>query len=209
MLDRGRHAVAYAKGVETIADVLVAAGASDAVLVLEEQRGARRDPRATRTGSRTPTTPTSSARAAPRTRSSRRCGALDARRRCSTTCARARKSLPAPTSDRRRLAELARQMPAAARRKPRRTGGCGASSELAETDFRLDKSSSRRPREPSSYSTRRVRARPASDSDPVRRHGLGRGARTGRSSSELPLRPAVRVLGGRTVFVCGIARDAD
>ncbi len=36
VLDRGRHAVAYAKGAEPIADVLVAAGASDTVLVLEE-----------------------------------------------------------------------------------------------------------------------------------------------------------------------------
>ena len=35
--DRGRHAVAYAKGAEAIADVLAAAGASDAVLVLEER----------------------------------------------------------------------------------------------------------------------------------------------------------------------------
>jgi cell division protein WhiA len=36
VLDRGRHAVVYAKGTEAIADTLVAAGASDAVLVLEE-----------------------------------------------------------------------------------------------------------------------------------------------------------------------------
>jgi cell division protein WhiA len=36
VLDRGRHAVAYAKGTEAIADVLVAAGASDTVLMLEE-----------------------------------------------------------------------------------------------------------------------------------------------------------------------------
>jgi cell division protein WhiA len=36
VLDRGRHAVAYAKGMEAIADVLVAAGASDTVLMLEE-----------------------------------------------------------------------------------------------------------------------------------------------------------------------------
>jgi DNA-binding protein WhiA len=36
VLERARHAVAYAKGVETIADVLIAAGASDVVLVLEE-----------------------------------------------------------------------------------------------------------------------------------------------------------------------------
>jgi DNA-binding protein WhiA len=36
VLDRGRHAVAYAKGTEQIADLLVAAGASDTVLVLEE-----------------------------------------------------------------------------------------------------------------------------------------------------------------------------
>jgi DNA-binding protein WhiA len=36
VVERPRHAAAYAKGVETIADVLVAAGASDAVLVLEE-----------------------------------------------------------------------------------------------------------------------------------------------------------------------------
>jgi cell division protein WhiA len=34
--ERGRHAVAYAKGMETIADVLVSAGAVDTVLVLEE-----------------------------------------------------------------------------------------------------------------------------------------------------------------------------
>jgi hypothetical protein len=37
VLDRGRHAIAYAKGVEAIADVLIAAGASDVVLVLEER----------------------------------------------------------------------------------------------------------------------------------------------------------------------------
>ena len=37
VLDRGRHAVAYAKGAEAIADVLVAAGAHDAVLALEER----------------------------------------------------------------------------------------------------------------------------------------------------------------------------
>jgi cell division protein WhiA len=34
--DRGRHAVAYAKGAQAITDVLSAAGASDAVLVFEE-----------------------------------------------------------------------------------------------------------------------------------------------------------------------------
>ena len=37
MLQRARHAIAYAKGTEAIADVLVAAGASDVVLVLEER----------------------------------------------------------------------------------------------------------------------------------------------------------------------------
>lgn len=37
ILDRGRHVVAYAKGAETITDVLAAAGASDAVLGLEER----------------------------------------------------------------------------------------------------------------------------------------------------------------------------
>ena len=36
VLDRGRHAVAYAKGHETIADVLAEAGASDLVLALDE-----------------------------------------------------------------------------------------------------------------------------------------------------------------------------
>jgi len=36
VLDRGRHAIAYAKGAETIADVLAEAGASDVVLVLDE-----------------------------------------------------------------------------------------------------------------------------------------------------------------------------
>lgn len=35
--DRGRHAIAYAKGVEGIADVLGLAGASDVVLALEER----------------------------------------------------------------------------------------------------------------------------------------------------------------------------
>jgi DNA-binding protein WhiA len=37
VLDRGRHAVAYAKGAEAIADVLAAAGASDTVLIFEER----------------------------------------------------------------------------------------------------------------------------------------------------------------------------
>jgi hypothetical protein len=37
VLDRGRHAAAYAKGVEPIVDVLTAAGAVDLALVLEEQ----------------------------------------------------------------------------------------------------------------------------------------------------------------------------
>jgi DNA-binding protein WhiA len=37
VLDRGRHAVAYAKGADAIADVLSAAGANDAVLVFEER----------------------------------------------------------------------------------------------------------------------------------------------------------------------------
>ncbi|HZB24473.1 MAG TPA: glyceraldehyde 3-phosphate dehydrogenase NAD-binding domain-containing protein, partial [Gaiellaceae bacterium] len=35
-VDRGRHAVAYAKGAESIADVLADAGASDTVLTLDE-----------------------------------------------------------------------------------------------------------------------------------------------------------------------------
>src|SRR5207302_10718224 len=37
VLDRGRHAVAYAKGVETIADTLALAGASRTVLLFEER----------------------------------------------------------------------------------------------------------------------------------------------------------------------------
>lgn len=37
VLDRGRHAVAYAKGADAIADALAAAGANDAVLVFEER----------------------------------------------------------------------------------------------------------------------------------------------------------------------------
>ena len=37
VLDRGRHAIAYAKGVEAIADVLALAGASQAVLLFEER----------------------------------------------------------------------------------------------------------------------------------------------------------------------------
>lgn len=37
VLDRGRHAVAYAKGIETIADTLALAGAGRTVLLLEER----------------------------------------------------------------------------------------------------------------------------------------------------------------------------
>ena len=37
VLDRGRHAVAYAKGLETIADILALAGASGTVLLFEER----------------------------------------------------------------------------------------------------------------------------------------------------------------------------
>jgi DNA-binding protein WhiA len=36
VLDRGRHAVAYAKGIEPVVDVLTAAGAADLALALEE-----------------------------------------------------------------------------------------------------------------------------------------------------------------------------
>ena len=39
VLERGRHAIAYAKGMGPIADALAAAGASDAVLAFEEQGG--------------------------------------------------------------------------------------------------------------------------------------------------------------------------
>jgi DNA-binding protein WhiA len=37
VLDRGRHAIAYAKGLETIADVLALAGADETVLLFEER----------------------------------------------------------------------------------------------------------------------------------------------------------------------------
>ncbi|CAN5210538.1 DNA-binding protein WhiA [soil metagenome] len=37
VLDRGRHAVAYAKGLETIADVLALAGANETVILFEER----------------------------------------------------------------------------------------------------------------------------------------------------------------------------
>ncbi len=37
VLDRGRHAIAYAKGMETIADALALAGASDTALAFEER----------------------------------------------------------------------------------------------------------------------------------------------------------------------------
>ncbi|MDX6387199.1 MAG: cell division protein WhiA [Gaiellaceae bacterium] len=37
VLDRGRHAVAYAKGLETIADILALAGASETVLLFQER----------------------------------------------------------------------------------------------------------------------------------------------------------------------------
>jgi cell division protein WhiA len=37
VVDRGRHAVAYAKGLETIADVLALAGASETILLFEER----------------------------------------------------------------------------------------------------------------------------------------------------------------------------
>jgi hypothetical protein len=37
LLDRGRHAVAYAKGIEPIVDVLTAAGADDLAIALEEE----------------------------------------------------------------------------------------------------------------------------------------------------------------------------
>jgi hypothetical protein len=36
ILDRGRHAIAYAKGAEPIADVLALAGAGDAALTIDE-----------------------------------------------------------------------------------------------------------------------------------------------------------------------------
>ena len=72
VLDKGRHAVAYAKGTEPIADALAAAGASDAVLALEERvvMGATK---AVRTGSRTRITRISCGRAGRRRSRSARC----------------------------------------------------------------------------------------------------------------------------------------
>ena len=90
VLDRGRHAVAYAKGLDAIESVLSRAGATDAVLTFEE-RSIVAAARGRRTGSQTPTTRTSSARAERRTSSSKRCACSRPTGRssgCRTACTR-------------------------------------------------------------------------------------------------------------------------
>ena len=66
MVERADHVVAYAKGIDRIAGVLAAAGASEAALALQE-RAVVGSTRARATGSRTPTTRTLSAPAGRRT----------------------------------------------------------------------------------------------------------------------------------------------
>ena len=172
--DRGRHAAAYAKGTEAIADVLVAAGAVDVVLALEEQRRRRGDARRREPArERRPREPRAhEPRRARAARGGARSSTLDALSR--TTCARSRSlRLRHPTAlDRRARAPLqARRdegvrVPAAAPAAGAR-GATDSSIRLASRLARLVTHES--------YSPRRVRARPAADSDPVRRHGLGCG----------------------------------
>ena len=69
--ERSRHAVAYAKGTETIADLLALPRRQGAALRLGERQSSRRRAPVP-TASPTPTTPTSCARAAPRMSSSAR-----------------------------------------------------------------------------------------------------------------------------------------
>ena len=175
VLERDRHAVAYAKGTETIADVLVAAGAVDVVLALEE--------RSVVAATRADANRLANADHANLVRTSRAAHAqLEAVRRLEADGvldglpAELREiadaaAAPSDPVDRRARAPLQAAddeglgVPAAA-------PSAGARGTL--TSVRL--ASRLAPFVTTqSYSPRRVRARPAADSDPVRRHGLGCG----------------------------------
>ena len=180
VLDRGRHAVAYAKGTETIADVLVAAGAVDVVLALEE--------RSVVAATRADANRLANADHANLVRTSRAAHAqLEAVRRLEADGA-ARRALagaagdgraPAPPPD--ALDRRARPPLQAARdeglRVPAAAPPPGARGALTPA-IRLAKRLAHFVTT-ESYSPRRVRARPAADSDPVRRHGLGCGCTGG------------------------------
>ena len=169
--DRGRHALAYAKGAEAIADALALAGAGDSALTIDEHAVVGRRGR-TRTGSRTPTTRTSSGRAAPRTRSCRRSGRWRGKagsERLSPTLREvAELRLRHPSVSLRELAAKCRPpvTKAAAHRR------LGRLISLAGNDLR----------QPVAFAgpilhtpAKRVRARPPVDSDPVCRLGPERG----------------------------------
>ena len=190
--ERSRSRAAYAKGTEAIADVLVAAGAVDLVLALEERPCSRR-PAPTPTGSRTPTMRTSCARAGRRTRQ------LEALHRLDSTRSR---------DDLREIALLRLRHPTAStagaraplqarrsRRRPRSPTRRASAGASPPTKHRL--ALYRLARQQRTRHTRRggFFARPAADSDPVcRRSRAGEGP--GGSSSELPgpapRRPASR-----------------
>ena len=176
VLDRGRHAAAYAKGAETIADVLALAGASDAVLALEERAVVARDAGAREPArERRPREPRPR-RAAPRTRSSTRVRELERDGRL--------ERLPPPL---REIAELRLRHPSLSLREL--AAKCRPPATKAAVHRRLRRLVAsptwRRPatrsfcRPHGSYSARRVCARPATDSDPVCRLGPERGATGG------------------------------
>ena len=187
--ERGRHAIAYAKGTEAIADVLALAGAGDARARARGAGGRRRGARAARTGSRTPTTPNL-------VRTGRAAHAqLEAIRRSSV---RPPRRAPAEL---REIAEL-RAAPSVALTRGARREVQPAGDEGDRPPATPPVVSARRRRGSIRYkslalrgpmrhtSARRVRARPAVDSDPVCRQVPSAVNRRGRSSSELPLRPA-------------------
>ena len=122
VLERARHAIAYAKGTETIADALVAAGAADVVLVLEERSvvagDARRREPARERRPRQPRPDEPRGACADRRRAQAR------RRRAAGRPARARAAPPPPSDgvDRRARPPLP---PAAS--KASRPGACGGS----------------------------------------------------------------------------------
>ena len=195
--DRGRHAVAYAKGAEAIADALALAGRERQRARDRRARGRRARRARARTGSRTPTTRTSCARAGRPTRSSgrsgrsrRRAGSNASRRRCarSPSCVsgtRRRRSASSPSKCRppatkaaahRRLGRLIRL-----------AEDCSDRCSFAESDTPYLATGG-------AALVRRWIQTPSAG------QVLSAVNRRGRSSSELPLRPAC--------CVCRISRPS-
>ncbi len=172
--ERRNHAVAYAKGHEAIGDLLALAGASDTALRLEEHAVvAATRASANRLANADEANLVRTARAAHAQLEAIR--ALDARRPAAAP-RRDRRAAAAPPV---RVAARARGEGAAADHEGGRPPAAAARSCARGRANLICNCSSGTREDQSPYSAAAVRARPAVNTDPVRRRGSGRGSPEG------------------------------